>query len=253
MATKLKNMRLTSVDLVRNGANQEADICLFKSADPAEATEAPTERETNIIKRFLNWLRENPTEGEYEPENPIEKADEQPDIVDIYKSAITESLQSIAADDSLSAAEKNDMIAKSLDEYHEAMVELLVFGEPEDGLAKSDEDEDEWEWDEEIEKHNPYHDAQGRFTTGGGGGGGGSMPSKVAAPTWSSLVGKIKEHGYEMDSADAAHPTKRATLYRNGDEYSATITRYSNGEFELMRDNIRQVNKSADFDEIEEV
>lgn len=248
MATKLKNMRLTSVDLVRNGANQEADICLFKSADPTEATEAPTERETNIIKRFLNWLRENPAEDDDEPENPIEKADEQPDLADIYKSAITESLQSIAADDSLSAAEKNDMIAKSLGEYHDAMVDLLVLGE--DFIAKSDEDVDEWEWDEEIEKHNPYHDSLGRFTTGGGGG---SMPSKVAAPTWSSLVGKIKEHGYEMDSADAAHPTKRATLYRNGDEYSATITRYSNGEFELMRDNIRQVNKSADFDEIEEV
>ena len=34
MATKLKKMHLTSVDLVRAGANQEADICLFKSAEP---------------------------------------------------------------------------------------------------------------------------------------------------------------------------------------------------------------------------
>ncbi|MDO4280776.1 MAG: hypothetical protein Q4C56_04015 [Peptococcaceae bacterium] len=33
MATKLKKMRLTSVDLVRRGANQKADICLYKSAD----------------------------------------------------------------------------------------------------------------------------------------------------------------------------------------------------------------------------
>ena len=33
MATKLKKMRLTSVDLVRAGANQKADICLYKSAD----------------------------------------------------------------------------------------------------------------------------------------------------------------------------------------------------------------------------
>lgn len=45
MATKLKNMRLTSVDLVRRGANQEADICLFKGMDapPQENphTEAP--------------------------------------------------------------------------------------------------------------------------------------------------------------------------------------------------------------------
>ena len=33
MKTLLKNLRLTSVDLVRAGANQQADICLFKSAD----------------------------------------------------------------------------------------------------------------------------------------------------------------------------------------------------------------------------
>ncbi len=31
MAAKLTNLKLTSVDLVRSGANQEADICLFKS------------------------------------------------------------------------------------------------------------------------------------------------------------------------------------------------------------------------------
>ena len=46
MANMLKNMRLTSVDLVARGANQEADICLFKGldADPEENphTEAPT-------------------------------------------------------------------------------------------------------------------------------------------------------------------------------------------------------------------
>lgn len=33
MATKLKKMLLTSVDLVPAGANQEADICLYKSID----------------------------------------------------------------------------------------------------------------------------------------------------------------------------------------------------------------------------
>jgi hypothetical protein len=50
MATKLKNMRLTSVDLVPAGANQEADICLFKSldGDPAEkpTTAAPAATRT---------------------------------------------------------------------------------------------------------------------------------------------------------------------------------------------------------------
>lgn len=43
MATKLKNLRLTSVDLVRRGANQEADICLYKSLDGAPTEEPPAE------------------------------------------------------------------------------------------------------------------------------------------------------------------------------------------------------------------
>ena len=43
MATKLQNMKLTSVDLVRAGANQEADICLFKSLDGAPQEEPKTE------------------------------------------------------------------------------------------------------------------------------------------------------------------------------------------------------------------
>ena len=34
MATLLKNMTLTSVDLVGRGANQEAHISLFKGMDP---------------------------------------------------------------------------------------------------------------------------------------------------------------------------------------------------------------------------
>ena len=38
MATLLKNMKLTSVDLVGRGANQEADICLFKGLDADPAT-----------------------------------------------------------------------------------------------------------------------------------------------------------------------------------------------------------------------
>lgn len=34
MSATLRNIRLTSIDLVQEGANQEADICLFKSYTP---------------------------------------------------------------------------------------------------------------------------------------------------------------------------------------------------------------------------
>ena len=157
MATKLKKMRLTSVDLVRAGANQEADICLFKSADPQEAEEAPTEHETNIFKRFLNWLRENPAEDDVEPDDDIKKADE--DLEDIYKSAITESLQSIVADESLSAEEKDSMIEKSIDQYHERMAELFMANaaaeEDPDGLSYCFEDLEKSDRYDEIEYINP--------------------------------------------------------------------------------------------------
>lgn len=154
MATKLKNMHLTSVDLVRAGANQEADICLYKSAEP---TEQPTERETNILKRFIRWLTENPAEAQQEPAAPVEKGD---DPAEIYKSAITESIQSIAADDSISAEEKNDMIAKSIDQYHDAMVDLFSVGKSaDDGLSYITDDLDNpLEYEEEVEKSAPDYD-----------------------------------------------------------------------------------------------
>lgn len=41
MATLLKNMKLTSVDLVGRGANQEAHISLFKGLD-ADPVKEPT-------------------------------------------------------------------------------------------------------------------------------------------------------------------------------------------------------------------
>lgn len=161
MATKLKNMKLTSVDLVKAGANQKADICLHKSATPQEAAEATTEAEKNIFKRFIGWLRENRSELDDEPENPIEKGDT-PEPAEIYKSAITESIQSIIADESLSAEEKNDMVAKSLGQYHDKMMELAKaepheepegeqeqLPDPEDD--PEDTDEPEYEDIEEVE------------------------------------------------------------------------------------------------------
>lgn len=48
MATKLKKMRLTSVDLVRAGANQKADICLYKSANPPNCN-CQTRKEGNSM------------------------------------------------------------------------------------------------------------------------------------------------------------------------------------------------------------
>lgn len=58
--TMLKNMRLTSVDLVGRGANQEADICLFKGLD------APTY--TPIVSRTVS--KSDPNRFDYIMEFP---------------------------------------------------------------------------------------------------------------------------------------------------------------------------------------
>jgi hypothetical protein len=166
MANKLKNMRLTSVDLVRNGANQEADICLFKSADPEETPAQPTTEEKNIFKRFINWLRETDAEADGGPVDPetVEKdyttfdsltaARENNEKLWQYTNALTESIRSIQMDQDLDKDQKYRLMAMSLDQFDAAMddlIEALSGAKPPAGLAKSDEEEeeDEWEWDDE--------------------------------------------------------------------------------------------------------
>jgi hypothetical protein len=184
MATKLKKMRLTSVDLVRAGANQEADICLYKSADPQEAAEGPTEDEMGIFKRFIAFIRGTHTEAKNEPHSRIEKAQEPEgpaDLESIYKSALADSIHSIYTDGSLTEVEKKAMAELSIGQFQEKMKESLRDrdDEPEDqdDDHKDDpDDEDRYDDIQEIEtpvhKFNHHHGADGKFTSGGGGGGG---------------------------------------------------------------------------------
>lgn len=121
MATKLKNMVLTSVDLVRAGANQEADICLFKSAE-----EPP--REEGIFKRFLRWLRENPA-----AENFVEKATfdqihesrENSERLWRYTDALSCSFRSILEDESMDDTARAQQMRTSLRQFDAAMDVLI--------------------------------------------------------------------------------------------------------------------------------
>lgn len=89
MVTKLKNLLLTSVDLVRRGANQEADICLAKSADTPEEMPA-MDSETALV----------------------------------YTGALAKSIQSIQEDDSLDNDAKAAMIRKSFEQFNEAVAKF---------------------------------------------------------------------------------------------------------------------------------
>lgn len=91
MVTKLKNLLLSSVDLVRRGANQEADICLFKSADQPEE-----QRDGN-------------------------------EVMLAYTDALAKSIQSIHEDDTLDGDAKVEMIQKSFEQFGEAVAKINYY------------------------------------------------------------------------------------------------------------------------------
>lgn len=211
MATKLKNMRLTSVDLVRAGANQEADICLFKSADGAETAEQATEAEKNIFKRFLSFLRESPTEAPSEPTDPIEKDyttfdqiagnRENHEKLWQYTDALNCSFRSILEDQSLDKGAKAEMMKKSLRQFDTAMEDLI--GKLSGAAAVAPpviKSAPVYEEIEEIpvKKWNPWHGADGRFTSGPGGAAGGVSSRTISGGGISIHVknGKEPKDGY---------------------------------------------------------
>lgn len=155
MATKLRNLQLTSVDLVRAGANQEADICLYKSAD---GEEIPAEHEVGIFKRFMNWLRseqpEEAVEKDYSTFKQITEGRDKQEKLWQYTNALTESLCSIQNDHDLDQEGKARMMRESLQQFTGAMDSLIG------DLCGTRED---------VTKYNHYHDERGRFASASGG------------------------------------------------------------------------------------
>lgn len=284
MATKLKNLHLTSVDLVRAGANQEADICLYKSADGAEQ---PTEAETNIIKRFINWLRENPTdepaeavEKDYNTFNDINSNRENNDKLWRYTDALTCSIRSIQEDKDLTAAQKLQMMNQSLAQFDAAMSALFEalaqykLEAPEAVMAKSEPEEKGDE--KEVEKANPYHDSLGRFTSGGGGtiAGTGGRANTSGKPAFASTKPKFDGNGnakitvtrgtmgkdWNETKLTINSGMKRTTedsvsfegMDKAGNSYTVKYRRGADGKADYSRCDV--IEKTApDYDEIEEI
>lgn len=93
--TKLKKMKLNSVDFVRRGANPAADIALYKSAD------------------YI------PEESGY---MDVAKAEED---LTLFTDVLNESFSSIMKDDSLTPDERLDMIQKSMSEFTDTVDDYL--------------------------------------------------------------------------------------------------------------------------------
>jgi hypothetical protein len=168
MAFKLKDLKITKVDFVEAGANPEANILFFKSKDgtPGAKSSEPIaakggEKSENPVKKFFSaiakalGIAEDEHVGEaieeiakgYEAATFGEKMDEQKrrrvtsEIWDVCY-ALEESLCSIICDDDVPEDEKPAMMEQSLNEFAEAVKELIptwAQGKTTNKIAKNDQ------------------------------------------------------------------------------------------------------------------
>ena len=118
--TKLKQLHTNSVDLVRRGANQNAHITLYKSAEePAEEpAEVPKSLLDSIVKGIQDW---------WNGDNEIligEPVDEIAKTTELYQETLYKSLDSIVNDEALDVVAKAEMINTTFDQYYDACAEL---------------------------------------------------------------------------------------------------------------------------------
>ena len=59
--------------------------------------------------------------------------------------------------------------------------------------------------------------------------------------TWNGLIQELSERGYEVDAADRRSPDKHITAYKDGKTYDIEVTQYSEGDYEVVLDNISEV------------
>lgn len=106
---KLKNMKLTSVDFVPKGANQHADIELFKSAPASPAREG-------FFKSLVDWLTKG-APGTFE--QTLSTEDMRGKLWQ-YSHALDDSFESILESD-MSVDEKKQMLRESLEQFRSAV------------------------------------------------------------------------------------------------------------------------------------
>lgn len=140
MATKLKKLSVTSVDLVDRGANPDAHVRLFKRKDPAPESDP----DTGLFQKFAEWLvkgfRDAATPGSEgpgtvePPEGTVEKeAQTFSDSItreqlrevtsEMFDNcyALSDSFCSIICDKDMDTDAKEAMMLKSLDEFAQAV------------------------------------------------------------------------------------------------------------------------------------
>ena len=136
---KLTIDKLTSVDLVKRGANPDADICLFKSANGEEPA-APTAEPDTIVpedaplaKRLLDLFKSafKPNTEDEPTAEPVTKDARSFSAVSAerevnenlwkYNDALMTSFRSVIEDTALDATQRQTMLLESLEQFNDAM------------------------------------------------------------------------------------------------------------------------------------
>ena len=131
--TKLKKLQVNSVDLVPAGANPDAHINLFKSAEKRPAWD----RFVGMVKKSLGMDESDIEAVVKEHFIPVKKQCIDNEIWD-YTSALRESFDSIMKDAELDSAGRTEMLQKSMDEFTTAMNEVIpLWASGQESLQKS--------------------------------------------------------------------------------------------------------------------
>lgn len=141
--SKLKDLKITKVDFVDAGANQQADVLLFKNKEGAPAPAATEPAHQSMVKRFLAGVmsiakREGIEQTEIEEIAKgcdAETFDEKFQSAQLRKTTdeiwdfcyfLQDSLCSIVRDADVAAADKGTMMSQSLAEFNEAVTAAIA-------------------------------------------------------------------------------------------------------------------------------
>ena len=134
MATKLKNLSVSSVDLVDQGANPDAHIRLFKRGNELQGTDP----DIFLFKKFIYWLKKGysdttTTGAEETIDNNVDTVEKEAQTFaeNISREqlryvtsemfdccyALSDSLSSIICDNTLTAEAKKSLMEQSIDEF----------------------------------------------------------------------------------------------------------------------------------------
>lgn len=75
------------------------------------------------------------------------------------------------------------------------------------------------------------------------------IPDKAVGKTWSDTKTELGKMGYKVDSifsSQPPQPKEKLILYKDGKEYEAEVTKYHNGDYEILGSSIKEVKNDTD-------